>query len=422
MYDPAYARTAYSILFDLYAHHRHGQGTLLPLPDITANHTICSCLLRMQNTTPSKTVAVLRQMSVAQLNARGPVVNSASILWDVGAVRFVIQCITSYLNIVWNRHAPAPSRAERRLSILKFVNAGLDKVDLNRILHLPEVVDKIPEEFRDIVGVPLVAFKYGHSVSRTFHNVKEYANMSPARLDGIKHSRCGCRRIDDSLGFKVNGHLLTSDPNVFPPPGLIALAEMGGKYRPGGHSNTFDADSKAAAVAAVTQGIGGFVERAERRTGSHGCLASWKAEVLLQVEQSLDRIPYGSQMAVVPPLPFTLEDQAALRRFLSGYIGCGVVCTSLDEAANTLIVQCPWDYVTRITDDLQNLDVKGTYVIVDRPVDEIVASHNAFLQAFLQVSGSASGIRICRDIPPAPSCIRRTGQTCASYAAQLLAL
>ncbi len=217
---------------------------------------------------------------------------------------------------------------------------------------MPKVVDKIPEEFHDAVGVPLVAFKYGPLVSRTFHNVKKYANMSPARLDSIKHSCCGCHRIDDSLGFKVNGHLLTSDPSVFPTPGLVALADMGGKYRPAGHSNTFDADSKAAAVAAVTQGIGGFVERAERRTGSHGCLAEWKAEVLLQVEQSLDRIPYGSQMAVVPPLPFTPEDETALRRFLNGYMGCGVVCTSLDKAANTLIVQCPWDYVSRITNGL----------------------------------------------------------------------
>ncbi len=112
-----------------------------------------------------------------------------------------------------------------------------------------------------------------------------------------------------------------------------------------GVTNTFDADSKAAAIAAVTQGIGGFGKRAERRTCSHGCLADWKAEVLLQVEQSLDRISYESQMAVVPPLPFMPENQTALRRFLNGYTGCGVVYPSLAKAANTLIVQCPWDYV-----------------------------------------------------------------------------
>ena len=298
-------------------------GSSLPTQVLTCLELCCNAvmcfaglntyLLRMQNTTLSKTVAVLRQISVTQMNARRPVVNSASILWDVGAVQFVIHCITLCLNIVRDRHAPAPSRTERRLSILKFVNAGLHSAVLNRILHMPEVVDKIPEEVRAVVGVPPKAFEYGPPVSRTFHNVKEYANMSPARLDSIKHSRCGCHSIDDSLGFKVNGHLLTSDPSVFLTPGLVALAEMGGKYRPGGHSNTFDADSKAAAVAAVTQGIGGFVKRAERRTGSHGCLnqpnlADWKAEVLLQVDQSLDRIPYGSQMAVVPPLPFTPDD------------------------------------------------------------------------------------------------------------------
>ena len=98
-------------------------------------------------------------------------------------------------------------------------------------------------------------------------------------------------------------------------------------------------------------------------------------------------------------------------------MGCGVVCTSLDKAANTLIVQCPWDYVSRITNDLQNLDVKGTYVVVDRPEDEIVDSHIAFLQAY--------DLRIrlrYQDMPwyiASRAKLHRTGQTCASYAALL---
>ncbi len=146
-----YARTAYSILFDHYAHHKDVQGTLL-LRDIIAIHPVCTHLSRMPYTTLSKTVVVLRQMSVIQLNARRPVVNSASILWDVRAVQFVIHFISLCLNIVRSRHAPAPSRTERRLSILKFVNAGLDSAGLNRILHVPEVMDKIPEEFRNVVG------------------------------------------------------------------------------------------------------------------------------------------------------------------------------------------------------------------------------------------------------------------------------
>lgn len=72
------------------------------------------------------------------------------------------------------------SKSERRLTILKYANAGLDRANLNRILHLPEVVEKIPEEYRAAIGVPLVAFKYGPPVSRLFHNVKEFANMSAA--------------------------------------------------------------------------------------------------------------------------------------------------------------------------------------------------------------------------------------------------
>ena len=61
-------------------------------------------------------------------------------------------------------------------------------------------------------------------------------------------------------------------------------------------------------------------------------------------------------------------------------MGHGVVCTSLDKAANTIMVQCPWDCVNKIMGDLQQLDAKGTYVIVDTSITEIIDAQNAFLQ------------------------------------------
>jgi len=44
LHDPAYARTAYGILFDLYAHHR-GRGPFPSRASLTATsiHTCCAC-------------------------------------------------------------------------------------------------------------------------------------------------------------------------------------------------------------------------------------------------------------------------------------------------------------------------------------------------------------------------------------------
>ena len=206
----------------------------------------------MKNSTLMKTVNVLTEMSIADLNARRPIVaGHAALSWNVDAVLFVKKCIMLHLNIVRRVDRSASSKSERRLTILQNANTGLDKANLSRILHLPEVVEKIPEEYRAAIGVPLAVCKHGPPVSRLLHNAKEFANMSAAQLDSIKHSDCGCHRIPDGSGCKVNGHLLTRNPAVFPTPNLVALAEMGGQYRPAAQSNMLDSDSKRAALEEV---------------------------------------------------------------------------------------------------------------------------------------------------------------------------
>lgn len=66
----------------------------------------------------------------------------------------------------------------------------------------------------------------------------------------------------------------------------------------------------------------------------------------------------------------------------SRYKGHKVVCTSLDKAANTIVVQFPRDYVNKIMSDLEQLDAKGTYTIVHTPEQTLIDTHNNFLQMY----------------------------------------
>lgn len=139
-------------------------------------------------------------------------------------------------------------------------------------------MDKIPEQFRKAIGTPLVAFYYGHPISTTFHNVAEYAHMSAAKIDQIRHGTCGCQYV--AAKFKPAGydHVLTSSPEVFPSEKLkqLAIAMMGAKYRPSSCSNVYDANTRFEILSAIEHGVQQFADRAERRTGVPGCMGLWR--------------------------------------------------------------------------------------------------------------------------------------------------
>ncbi|KAL3146425.1 hypothetical protein ABBQ32_003106 [Trebouxia sp. C0010 RCD-2024] len=68
-----------------------------------------------------------------------------------------------------------------------------------------------------------------------------------------------------------------------------------------------------------------------------------------------------------------------MRAFLHNFQGCGVVCTTMDKAANTLVFRCPRAYVTDILQDFHSASV---YSDVSDPSEQLVATHNAFLTQY----------------------------------------
>ena len=102
------------------------------------------------------------------------------------------------------------------------------------------------------------------------------------------------------------------------------------------------------------------------------------------MEHALDCGP--TQMATLAPLPFTSQDEADMSRIFTG--GLWVVvwfALALARLQTPLLFQfqCPCDYANNIMGDImQQLDAKGSYVIVNTPEAEIVYTQKAFLHRY----------------------------------------
>ena len=211
--------------------------------------------------------------------------------------------------------------------------------------------------------------------------------MSRDELENICDTPCGCASIASC--HKVQGHLLTSDPNILPRDNdckLARICSLGAKFRPSGAPGVFDSDSKREIAESLKTAVTMFARKGEVRAQRSGCMREWTAAVHARLDSILDAIPDGTPMQPVSSLTYTPSDERIMRKFLRGK-----VCTSMDKAATTTVFQCEKDYVTRIIADLGAATI---YVPCTELAPAIVSRHNSFLTRFNLPIDFA-----CQDIP-----------------------
>ena len=267
--------------------------------------------------------------------------------WSADFLNTVTKGITAYFECVTRKNAAHDSRTDRKLLVVKFTSAGLDKASLGRILNEPEIVACIPSEYRKLIGKPLVCYKYSMPIGKLWHNTKHYANMSQAELERIRDTPCDCASI--SACHKICGHLLTSDPGILPRDNdckLAHICELGAKFRPNSAQGVFDSNTKLEIAQSLKGAVDTFAMKGELRSRS-GCMHDWRMAVHTRLDSVLNAIPDGTPMQPMNSLTYTPSDEATMRRFLRGK-----VCTSMDKAATTTVFWCQKDYVTKVLADL----------------------------------------------------------------------
>ncbi|DBA82066.1 TPA: hypothetical protein ACH3X2_006810 [Trebouxia sp. C0005] len=299
----------------------------------------------------TKMSRVMGGFSITNLDRCRPA--GASCSWTFDDVQFLLACIAFCVAHHAQRTPRDRTQAARKLLILPFHSIALDKAHVNRILHSQSAVDAILPAHRPLVGSFTVGYRYDHPIGRQWHNTKRYAFMTSAQWHAIRTAPCGCSRI--ASRYKLGDHLLTSHPDLLPTCNLQHVCRLGSKYRPivSGSSSVMDPDTRRAILAMLRPAIEGFARSAEERICMHHSMQAWIQEVMSQLSHALDAIPDGTSLHPPGALPYTHDDEVAMRRFLDSFKGCGLVCTSMDKAETTLMFMCPKLYVDNLLTDLE---------------------------------------------------------------------
>ena len=87
----------------------------------------------------------------------------------------------------------------------------------------------------------------------------------------------------------------------------------------------------------LSEPIGLFARRSERRIGISGIMRHWQSTVIAKVTEAIDDIPLGAPLHEQNPTPYDDHDERRMNAILNRYQGHGVVCTPMDKAANTMV-------------------------------------------------------------------------------------
>ena len=138
-------------------------------------------------------------------------------------------------------------------------------------------------------------------------------------------------------------------------------------------------DIRRAIIAMLRPSIEGFARSAEERICMHNSMRAWVEEVISQLSHALDDIPDGTSLHPPGALPYTHDDEVAMRRFLDSFKGHGVVCTSMDKAETTLMFMCPKLYVDKL---LTDLETGATYQPATLSHADLLHAHNGFCRHY----------------------------------------
>ena len=180
--NSSYARTAHALLH----HFVHLQGTSIGLNlshALGPAHPLITHLSNMRNKTLNMVIHIVHSMSLADMNSLRPLtaMNNdgvglpAQSAWSADSMQLVAKCISAYFECVTRHNNAHTSRADRKLLVVKYTNASLDKASLGRILNEPDIVACIPSHYRYTIGIPLVCYKYSVPIGKLWHNTKHYA-------------------------------------------------------------------------------------------------------------------------------------------------------------------------------------------------------------------------------------------------------
>ena len=111
---------------------------------------------------------------------------------------------------------------------LKFVNKGMDDIDLSNILHDKRTCEKVPQYFQNRSS-PVISYKYSNTVAAQILNFD--ATVRNIGIDDFIKSPPSCDCASSPFRYPPHGHVITGDFGIIPNEDLKRLLLKGPNYR-----------------------------------------------------------------------------------------------------------------------------------------------------------------------------------------------
>ena len=224
-------------------------------------------------------------------------------------------------NKLFPRIPPLPPKTQ--FIKIKFINQGLDLLNISNIFRDHRVTSKIPQYFENL-DPPLICYQYKKPMRNIIFNYNQVTSDPDVRSS--IQSPCSC--ADSPFLYPPAGHVVTGDLTCITDKGLRSLFKKGPKYRLPSRIDF----TKCRSI--VEEALQTYCKRwcKKEGVGVHA-LNDWKNEFLRIVDIRIENYTVHPHLYKQPPSRSVKALKRKMERLHSKY-----VFAPADKAANNVII------------------------------------------------------------------------------------
>lgn len=204
----------------------------------------------------------------------------------------VASIIQKYTTHALKPHIDKQSQHKRHFMKIKYINKGIDFIDLPSIFRDKNIINKIPSYFENKEN-PMICYKYKKPIRSLIFNY----NQTVADLNLNDPSQDSCNCSTSPFCYLPSGHIITGDLNIIDDYKLRNLLFKGPKYRLPDEID-FDLCCKE-----IADAVNLFADRwCKRENTDTLALNTWKKAIFKIIKNRVKF--YGSHPSSLPKKPF----------------------------------------------------------------------------------------------------------------------
>ena len=231
--------------------------------------------------------------------------------------------IQRYTQHVLKPHIDAESDHKRSFLKIPFINKGIDFIDLQSIFRDTNVIDSIPNYFKN-TEPPIICYKYNKPIRSIIFNYNKI--VSDLKIEENLPDTCDC--ASSKFCYSPVGHVITGNFDIIKDKRLRVLLTKGPKFR---LPSVIDFDSCRGQIAEALENFS--VKWCRREHAELNALSEWKKRIFNIIEKRITF--YSSNEHLLPPRPRT-----SYRHLKKGFqdLHSKYVFVPADKASNNVII------------------------------------------------------------------------------------